>query len=397
MRVAIVASSFLPEPGNLERRAYELARGLAARGAEIEVLAQGMAQPPDDVSGRVTLGRFPAAIGRLRLPVAPGLWERLRVTAGAVDLVDVHSRHGSIALAVACARPRRLVFTPGASVDALWRWPGAVPMRALMSRADRIVCRSEVERDLIGEAIPAAAIRTRVISDGVDVDAMREAEPYATTGAVVLAVDRLDRGTWVERAIASVPSLPPEFWLVVVGDGPARGRLAAYAADLRVSSRVRFAGAVPDSVLYRWLLTARVVVTLGRSGGSGAQVTEARAAGASLVASDLPINREAAENPGGGHVIFVSADASPLDVADAVEEAAGVSILPGAPGADLAPSWQSVVDSTWLLYRQLIGDGSVSEPAGAHGALVSLAAEAPLNGDGVAVSGRSGLAGGTGG
>ena len=394
MRVAIVASSCLAEPGSLERRAHQLARGLAARGADVEVLAQGMAQPPVDVSGRVPMGRFPAAIGRLRLPVAPGLWERLRATAGAFDLVDVHSRHGSIALAVACARPRRLVFTPGASVDALLRWPRVVPTRALMARADRIVCRSEVERDLIGDAIPAAAIRTRVISDGVDVDAMREAEPYATTGAVVLAVDRLDRGTWVERAIASVPSLAPEFWLVVVGDGPARGRLAAYAADLRVSSRVRFVGAVPDSVLYRWLRTARVVVTLGRSCGSGAQVTEARAASASLVASDLPVNREAAESPGGGHVIFVSADASPLDVADAIEEAAGVSILPAAPGAGLAPSWQSAVDSTWLLYRQLIEDGSVSERADAHGALVSLAAEAARNGDGVAVSGRSGSAGG---
>jgi glycosyltransferase involved in cell wall biosynthesis len=397
MRIAIVASSFLPEPGSLERRAYQLAQGLAARGAEVEVLAQGMAQPPVDFYRRVTMGRFPAAIGGLRLPVAPGLWERLRVTAGAFDLIDVHSRHGSIALAVACARPRRLVFTPGASVDAFLRWPLVIPMRALMARADRIVCRSEVERDLIGDAIPAAAMRTRVISDGVDVDAMREAEPYATTGAVVLAVDRLDRGTWVGRAIASVPSLPPEFWLVVVGDGPARGRLAAYAADLRVSSRVRFVGAVPDSLLYRWLRTARVVVTLGRTRGSGAQVTEARAAGASLVASDLPVNRQAVESPGGGHAIFVSADASPLDVADAIEEAAGVSVLHGAPGAALVPSWQSVVDSTWLLYRQLVGDGSVSEPADARGALVSLAAQAPRNGDGAAVSGRSGSAGGTGG
>ena len=61
----------------------------------------------------------------------------------------------------------------------------------------------------------------------------------------------------------------PEFWLVVVGDGPARGRLAAYAADLRVSSRVRFVGAVPDPVLYRWLRTARVVVTLGRAAAPG--------------------------------------------------------------------------------------------------------------------------------
>lgn len=354
MRVAIVASSFPPEPGSLERRAYELARGLAERGAEVEVMTQGVTRPPVDAFGRVLVRRFPAAVGRLRVPIAPGLWERLRLTAGAFDLIDVHSRHGSIALAVASAHPRRLVVTPGASVHAFLGWPRLAAARAFMARADRIVCRSELARDLIGNTVPAAANRTRVICDGVDLEALGEAEPYATSGAVVLAVDRLDRGTWVQRAIASVPSLGPEFGLVVVGDGHARGRLAAYAADLRVSSRVRFVGAVPDDVLYRWLRTARVVLTLGRDGGSGAQVTEARAAGASLVASDLPINREAAERPGGGHVIVVATDASPLDVADAIEEAAGVSVLPGTPGADLAASWDSVLDSTWQLYRQLI-------------------------------------------
>jgi glycosyltransferase involved in cell wall biosynthesis len=354
MRVAVVASSFLPEPGSLERRAYQLAWGLAARGADVEVMAHGAARPPIELGGRATVRWFPAAIGRLRLPVAPGLLDRLRLTAGEFDLIDIHSRHGSVALAVACARPRRLVFTPGASIDALMGWPRAVAMRTLVSRLDGIVCRSEVERDRIGEAIPAGFQRTRVVADGADLDALGEAEPYANAGTVVLAVDRLDRGTWVGRAIASVPSLAPEFRLVVVGDGPARGRLAAYAADLRVSSRVQFAGAVSDAVLYRWLRTARVVVSVGRVCGSGSQVTEARAAGASVVASDLPVNREAAERPGGGHVIFVLADASPLDVADAIDEAARVSVLPSAPGVGLATSWESVVDSTWSIYLQLI-------------------------------------------
>ena len=296
MRVAIVVSSSVPGPGS--SRTPRISAGTRAGGSRSG--GRGPGTGDGAAAGRrfwpCTLGRFPAAIRRLRLPVAPGLWERLRLTAGAFDLVDVHSRHGSIALAVACARPRRLVFTPGASVDAFLRWPARGRDARAMARADRIVCRSEVERDLIGEAIPAAASRTRVISDGVDLDAMREAEPYATTGAVVLAVDRLDRGTWVDRAIASVPSLPPEFWLVVVGDGPSRGRLAAYAADLRVSSRVRFVGAVPDAVLYRWLRTARVVVTLGRSRGS--RGTGDRSASGRRVAGRL----RSSDQPGSGRV-----------------------------------------------------------------------------------------------
>ena len=81
MKIAIVASSFLSEPGTLERRAYELARGLSARGVEVEVLAPGMAQPPVDVSGRVTGGgsrlRSGGCACRCRRPVgaaAPDRW-----------------------------------------------------------------------------------------------------------------------------------------------------------------------------------------------------------------------------------------------------------------------------------------------------------------------------------
>jgi glycosyltransferase involved in cell wall biosynthesis len=152
-------------------------------------------------------------------------------------------------------------------------------------------------------------------------------------------------------------SLGPEFRLVVVGDGPERYRLVAYAGDLRISSRVHFVGAVSDAVLYRWLRTARVVVTLAGERGSGSQVTEACAAGASVVASDLPIHRRAAERSGGGHVIFVPPRGSPFDVADAIDEAARVSVHPSSQAlAPAGPSWDTVIDSTWLLYEQLIGD-----------------------------------------
>ena len=70
MRVAIVASSFVPGPGALGRRADQLAQGLGSCGAEVEVLTQRMARPPVDVSGRVPVGRLPAAIRRLRLPAS---------------------------------------------------------------------------------------------------------------------------------------------------------------------------------------------------------------------------------------------------------------------------------------------------------------------------------------
>jgi glycosyltransferase involved in cell wall biosynthesis len=375
MKVAIVASSFLPEQGRLERRVDQLAVGLARRGAEVEILTQGPVQTSLDEYEGVTVRSYPTVAGPLRFSVAPKLWERLRDTAESCDLVDVHTRNAALVLAVAKTRARQLVFSPGSPIDAFMSWPYARAMRNFIASASQVVCYSEIERDLVCQTIPRVANRVQVVPDGVDAPALDAARPFETSGTVVLAVDRLERGTSVRRAIAAMPSLDPEFRLVVVGDGRARDRLSAYAADLRISSRVEFVGAVSDEVLHRWLRTARVVLTLPEERGSGLQVREARAAGASVVASDLPVNRQAAASPGSGHVVFVSAKGSPLDVADAIEEAARVTALPNGKVHPIpVDSSEQAIESTWALYQELVDGRSRSPLDSEAGQLVGVAA-----------------------
>lgn len=376
MRIALVASSFLPEPGRLERRVDHLARGLAQRGAEVEILAQGRGQSGFERLDAVTIRRFPVTAGPLRFAVSPRLRERLRLMSHEFDIVDVHTRQAPLALAVASARVRRLVLTPCASIDGFLGRPHARETRAVMAASAHIVCRSEMERDLLCETVPRAARRTLVVPDGIDLTALRSAQPFAVTGTVVLAIDRLDRATGVGPAIAAMASLGPEFRLVVVGDGPARHRLSAFAADLRVSSRVQFVGAVSDDVLHRWLRTARVVVALAAERSSGSMVAEACAAEVSVVASDLPVHRRAAQRVGGGTVIFLPPRGSPLDVADAIEEAARLRVLPNpALRESSAPSWESVVDATWELYRQMLGESPLPERYGGASEVVDLTAQ----------------------
>ncbi|MGH2895780.1 MAG: glycosyltransferase family 4 protein [Solirubrobacteraceae bacterium] len=354
MKVALVASSFLPEPGRLERRVDQLARGLAQRGAQVEVLTQGAVRASVQHRDGVTTRIFPAVAGPLRFAVAPRLRERLRLTSHEFDVIDVHTRQAPLALAVASARVRRLVLTPCAAAEAFLGWPHTRATRAMLAAAPRIVCRSEIERDVLCGSIPQASSRAVVVPDGIVTEAIRSAEPFDVPGTVVLAVDRLDRASGVGRAIAAMASLDPEFRLVVIGDGPARDRLQAFADDLRVSSRIQFTGPVSDAMLHRWLRTARVVVSLPGERSSGTAVTEACAAGVSVVASDLPIQRQAAERVGGG-VIFVAPRGSPLDVADAIEEASQLSVI---PNPDLvtstAMSWDAAVDATWDLYEELL-------------------------------------------
>jgi glycosyltransferase involved in cell wall biosynthesis len=369
MKVALVASSYLPRPGGLERHVDELARGLARRGVQVEVLTQtppGRFPPVSEGDGFV-VRRFVASLGKTRFAVAAGLCEHLRRSASSLNLVHTHSAYAPLALAAARASPGRFVFTPHAPIQRLVRWPYARVTRAVVHHAAQTICTSSVEGELLCGRFPWAAHRIRVVPNGVDVAAIQAARPFPRAGSVVLTVGRLERYKRVDRVIAAMVSLDPTLRLVVVGDGPVRHRLQAHAADLHVSSRVDFVGSVPDTELYRWLRTGRVLVALAEQDASGLAITEAFSAGVPVVASDIPVHREAVSYVNHPAVIFVSPEGSPLEVADAISEAARIRVPLTLPVP--VPSWDAVVDNSLAVYERLTVGRSFA--AGARGDAVA--------------------------
>lgn len=373
MKIALLASSYVPDRGGVGRHVEQLAARLVRRGAEVEILTQGAVRETRSTGERhrVSVHRFPTVIGAARFAVAPGLRERLRTIADSFDVADVHSAQGLFALAAAHAGFRRLVFTPHAPMERLFSWPYGRATRAAVAGAAQIVCSSTVERDLLCTRFPAAAHRTRVVPIGVDLEAIQASSPYPSDGPIVLSAARLERSNRIDRAIAAMAGLDPEFRLVIVGDGPDRHRLQAYAADLRVSSRVTFAGPLADAELYRWLRTASILVTLPEEHGSGSQLRDGLAAGACIIASDIPVHRELAAQLADDRIVLVPAVGSPLEVADAI--AAGARRRERSTDVILSsdfPSWDSVVDSTWAIYELLTSEerrpglDRVAAPAG---------------------------------
>jgi glycosyltransferase involved in cell wall biosynthesis len=292
--------------------------------------------------------RFASSMGHAHLGVGIGMWEHLHRTARSFDLVHVHGQHAALPLAAAGAHPRRLVFTLHAPVRRLLRWPHAHLTRRLIDQGAQIICTAGVQGALLRRRFPWASDRIQVVPHGVDVLAIRAAQPSAFPGVVVLTVGRLERYKRVDRAIAAITGLDHEFRLAVVGEGPARARLLAYADDLRVSSRVEFVGAIPDADLYRWLRSARVFVALTEQESSGLEVAEAISAGLPIVASDIPLHHEVASFVDGESVRFVPPTGSPLDVADAISEAAELGTHSNRPLP--LPSWDDVVDRTLAIY-----------------------------------------------
>jgi len=352
MKIALVDSTSSRRLGGTELRVEELAQGLALRGAQVDVLIHGSFAGPHRSSTPegVSVTRFPSLVGRPRQPRELNLMETLQLMARSHDLVDAHTSQLPVALAVSHSRFRHRVFTPGFGIKRLITGPRAGIMRNLVHAASQTVCASEVERSLLCRKFPVVADQTCVITSAVEYKTIQAAIPFLVPGHVILAVGRLEKCARIDRAIATLPSLGPAFRLVILGEGPARNRLRAFAVDLQISSRVTFVGTVSDSDLHRWVRTARVVVALSDGHDTVPALLAAIAASVPVVASNTPAHREALELGHSGRLALVPADGSPLRLAECIAAASELEV----PAATIhLPTREAVIDRTWDLYQRL--------------------------------------------
>jgi glycosyltransferase involved in cell wall biosynthesis len=105
---------------------------------------------------------------------------------------------------------------------------------------------------------------------------------------VLLGIGPLERHKGFRDAIWAFDILKflyDDLHLVLVGDGPDRGRLELFAREIGALDRVHFAG--HQAEVSAWLRRAEVVLVPGRTGGLNAAL-EAMAAGRPVVAARVP-------------------------------------------------------------------------------------------------------------
>jgi len=266
----------------------------------------GLGDFADDVHA---LGIEPVVLGRASRRDVRGIGRLARlVRRERVDVV-----HGWLFLANVFARlggklggaPVVVVGEGGAvtTMDSRKARTNARVERLLAPLADAAVANSEA----VAAALRRAGAPGRelvVIHNGVAIPpplaAHRRAELRASIGAadgdrVVGMVGRLDADfkdhETLLRAAARLRDEHPRLRVALVGDGAARSRLEALAAELGLHDRVTFAGYRADA---RELLGAfELSVLLSYSEGFSNVVLESMAWGLPLVATDIPPNREA--------------------------------------------------------------------------------------------------------
>jgi len=366
-RVALVTPRYVPHPGGVELHVSKLAEGLARRGWKAEVLAQ---EPDRDrlgvETGDVVVRRFPLAFRSERFPISPGLLSYLARHRHDYDVVHAHNYHSGAPLLAAMSGASPLVVTThfhGGGHTPLAR-AAHVPYRLVASlmfrRVAALIGVSEAEAELVRDRLRFPGEVT-VIPNGVDTAAFVDLEPFGDVGPTVVTVGRLEHYKNVEALIDAAAHLPRDVRVVIVGDGPARPQLEARVRARSLDDRVSFRGRVSDLEVRRWLRTAGTFVTLSRHEAFGLTVVEALAAGARVLASDIPAHRELLERYGGDVGTLVPLDIHPADLAAQLDPSAdrGRDNGAGVP----VPSWDEVAARVEAVYHGVVraSDPAVSE------------------------------------
>jgi phosphatidylinositol alpha-mannosyltransferase len=303
VRVGLVCPYSLDVAGGVQQQVLELAEALRARGHEAQVLAPGSRRPdlPAHVTttgGQVAL-RWNGAVARVHLGLEVRRLTRAWLAAGDFDVLHVHEPVTPSVTwhAVPAARVPVVATAHTAQSGAhVLRWGAATASRRVRAGVD---VWTAVSDDAAATLSRYCAVAPVLVPNALDVsafdlpDVRRGARPVR-----VLFLGRLEeprKGLAVAlQAFAAATHDRQDVVLDVAGPGDlaavTRGLRRALPPDVR--RRVETVGPVDLPAKAALMARADVVLAPQLGGESfGIVVAEAMAAGAAVVASDLPAFR----------------------------------------------------------------------------------------------------------
>ncbi len=376
MRVAFIAPGFAPALGGVETHVSQVTKQLARLGVDVEAWVHDAAGRGDssEIRDGVRVHRFPRS-GSDRYPVSPALWRHVRRHAGDVDLVHAQSYHVTAALA-GLVSPKRtpLVFTPHyhgtghTRLSTIAHRPYRVLGRRLVERAAAVIAVSGTEKALLLRDFPRCADRCEIIPNAVDTEWIAAADRYPDQPPTLLVLGRLEPYKRVDTVLTAFARCTAPGQLVILGDGPDRGRLSVLAQQHARRDDIRLLGRVGSEAVARWLRSAHAVVSMSEQEAFGLTALEGLAAGARAILSDIPAHREVLDLAGRtGDDLYRHDDCSTL--AAALDRA-----LTDPRGRSRAiRDWREVAAEHLLLYERCLTEtmGSSSSSSSSRALTVS--------------------------
>jgi len=209
------------------------------------------------------------------------------------DVIDAHYFYPAGVAAALLGRQlgKPVVITArGSDITLIARH--AVPRRLIIWAARKaaavIAVSGALGRSLEGLGIEAGKVTT--LRNGVDLEAFRPLDRKAErahlgiNGTLLLSVGNLFELKGHDLVIRALEQLT-DAALIVIGDGPERGRLQSLARETGVAPRVRFMGAIPQVELPRYYSAADALVLASSREGWPNVLLEAMACGTPVVAT----------------------------------------------------------------------------------------------------------------
>lgn len=311
MRIVMFSNNYLPVISGVGTSIALLRRGLLEAGQEVHLVVP---EYDDFVDEEPYVFRMPALdLGdQLRVSLAVPFRAPVEVTMQGLKPHVIHSHHpiwlGEVAATFSRDMEVPLVFTFHTRYDEYaQQYVPLMPdlahtvMREIVERylekCNHVIAPTESIRDFIQSEYDVE-VPVSVLPTPVDLTAYQDLAPAPIRAEwglekaeVLLYVGRLageKNLDFLLRAFARIAEERPHTRLLIVGDGPAKGKLKKLAKQLDVEREVIFTGAVPHDRVPDYAAAADLFVFASVTETQGLVLTEAMAAGAPVVAVEAP-------------------------------------------------------------------------------------------------------------
>ena len=230
-----------------------------------------------------------------------------------VDVIDAHYVYPDGVAAVMLGRRFGLPVTitaRGSDVTQLPDYP--VPRRRIVdaiTQADALISVSAALGERLVE-LGAAPGKVHVLRNGIDLAQFRPVDGSAVRAEIGISAETkllVSVGHLIERkrhslTMSALVALPGVH-LALVGDGPERAALQAFAQRLGVAERVHFLGTRPHAALAAYYAAGDAMVLASSREGWANVLLEAMACGTKVIASNIAGNPEVVQAPEAGLII----------------------------------------------------------------------------------------------